>query len=166
MSRQRMPAIHKAGKSETKAHLDERAEIEAQLAGDGSLIEQIPEQLDDLGKQYYEFLVDELKVSGILSNLDIPILTQTADCLSKMHQADLIINKEGILWRGEDKFGNEILKEHPTVNTKQKYLSQFRALANQLGLSPSSRAALAETKIQNKNDEEDPVKKLLSQVNG
>ncbi|MDR4281764.1 P27 family phage terminase small subunit, partial [Bacillus subtilis KCTC 1028 = ATCC 6051a] len=47
------------------------------------------------------------------------------------------------------------------VATKQKYLNQFRALSTQLGLSPASRAQLAGLKIEQKNEEEDPLLKLL-----
>ena len=80
-----------------------------------------------------------------------------------MDQADRIINSnpEGIMIRGIDRNGNEYIKEHPAVNTKQKYLNQFRALSTQLGLSPSSRASLAEAKIQKEKDSEDELMKIL-----
>lgn len=165
MARPRKPAAVKAGKSETQAHLNERKEIEEELKGNADKIYNIPEQLDDLGKEYYKFLIDELEASGFLSNLDIPILTQTADSLSKMQQADEIIKTEGIIYKTWDKMDNEIPKEHPAVGIKQKYLNQFRALSTQLGLSPSARASLSEMKIQAKTDDEDPVLKILREMN-
>ena len=106
-----------------------------------------------------------MEASNILSNLDIPLLTQTADTLSKMQQADQVINKEGLIYEVFDKFGNSIPKEHPAVGVKHKYLNQFRALSTQLGLSPSARASLSEMKMQAKADEEDPVAKILSEIN-
>lgn len=110
------------------------------------------------------FLIEELEASNILSNLDIPVLTQTADSLSKMEQADDIIKREGIIYSTYDRFDNEIPKEHPAVGIKQKYLNQFRALSTQLGLSPSARASLSEMKIQAKKEDEDPVLKILKDI--
>lgn len=164
MARPRKPAAVKAGKSETKAHLEERKEIEKEIKGNSDKIYNIPEQLDDLGKEYYMFLIEELEASNILSNLDIPVLTQTADSLSKMEQADDIIKREGIIYSTYDRFDNEIPKEHPAVGIKQKYLNQFRALSTQLGLSPSARASLSEMKIQAKKEDEDPVLKILKDI--
>lgn len=160
----RKPASVKAGKSETKKHLDEREEVEKEMAGQTDLIGEIPSQLDELGKDYYAFLIEQLTEASFLSNLDIPLLTQTADALSKIEQADAIINDVGLIFTTFDKMGNEIPKEHPAVGIKQKYLNQFRALATQLGLSPSARASLSEMKIQAKKDEEDPVAKILREM--
>ena len=163
MARPRKPGSLKAGKSETKSHLEERAKVEEEMSGNNDLLDEAPEILDEDGQAYYYFLIEQLSDSGILSNLDIPVLTQTADCLSKMDQADRIINSnpEGIMIKGIDRNGNEYIKEHPAVNTKQKYLNQFRALSTQLVLSPSSRASLAEAKIQKEKDSEDELMKIL-----
>lgn len=161
MARPRKPATLKQGKSETKAQLEIRAEAERRLMGNDDLLQDIPDYLDPLAQAYYKFLVNELEISDILSNLDIPLLEQTADCLSKMRQADDIINEEGIILNTIDRYGNEIIKEHPAVSTKQKYLNQFRALSTQLGLSPASRAQLAGMKVEKQEQEEDPLLKIL-----
>lgn len=164
IGRPRRPAETKSGKSETKAHLDERADVEKTMAGSNDRIENVPDQLDDLGKEYYKELIEDLSEASFLSNLDIPLLTQTADCLSKMQQADEILKEENIIYDTFDKFGNKIPKEHPAVGIKQKYLNQFRALSTQLGLSPSARASLSEMKVQAKKDDEDPVAQILKQL--
>ncbi|PHA62872.1 phage terminase small subunit P27 family [Bacillus wiedmannii] len=161
MARPRKPASLKQGKSESQAQLAERAEMEERLKGNTDLFKDVPEHLDELAQEYYHFIVTELEISDILSNLDIPLLEQTADCLSKMRQADDIINEEGIIIRQLDRYGSELIKEHPAVGTKQKYLNQFRALSNQLGLSPSSRAQLAGMKIDKQEEDEDPLLKIL-----
>ena len=165
MARPSVPASLKKGKSETKAHLQERHEKEMQLKGEHDLIYNIPKQLDEIAIEYYKFLIDELESSEILSNLDIPLLTQTADCLSKMEQADDVINKEGMFYEKYDAQGNSEPKEHPAVGTKQKYLNQFRALSTQLGLSPSSRASLAEAAMLKSKEEKDPVLQILEGFN-
>lgn len=161
MARPRKPASLKKGKSETQEQLAIRAEAEKRLMGNANLIADVPEYLDPLAQAYYKFLVTELEISDILSNLDIPLLEQTADCLSKMRQCDDIINEEGIIIEQQDRYGNEQTKEHPAVATKQKYLNQFRALSGQLGLSPASRAQLAGMKVEKKEEEEDPLLRVL-----
>jgi P27 family predicted phage terminase small subunit len=161
MARPKKPASLKVGHSESKAQLEERAQAEQELLGNDDLLGVIPDHLDDLAQEYYKFLISELEISNILCNLDIPLLEQTADCLSKMRQADEIINKEGIILNTIDRYGNDLIKEHPAVATKQKYLNQFRALSTQLGLSPASRAQLAGLKLEKQEEEEDPLLKIL-----
>lgn len=74
---------------------------------------------------------------------------------------DEILNREGLIIYAVDRYGNDQVKEHPAVGTKQKYLTQFRALSTQLGLSPASRAQLAGMQVDAKTDEEDPLLKVL-----
>lgn len=164
MARPRKPASQKLGKSESKEHLDKRAKIEEELKGNVDKFMDIPEHLDDLAKEYYLFLINELEIMNLLSNLDIPILEQTADSLSKMRQADSLINAEGMIVWVTDRYGNRVQKEHVAVNTKQKYLNQFKALSTQLGLSPSSRATLSEMKLTKEESDSDPIKKILGMV--
>lgn len=161
IARPRKPASLKKGKSETKEQLKVRAEEEEKLQGNFDLVNEVPEYLDELAQTYYKFLTSELEISNILSNLDIPLLEQTADSLSKMRQCDDILNKEGLIIRVPDRYGNEMIKEHPAVATKHKYLNQFRALSTQLGLSPSSRAQLAGMKVEDKEVQQDPVLQAL-----
>lgn len=157
MARPRKPASVKAGKSETKEDLNERAEVEKEMAGNDDLVWIVPDDIDDYAQEYYQFLINEFSESGFLSNLDVPLLSQTADCLSKMKQADEILAREGIKYDSYDKFGNTIPKEHPMVKTKLAYLTQYRALCGQLGLSPSARASLSQLKVEAKEEEEDPL---------
>lgn len=162
MARPRMVASNKKGKSETKEHLDKRAKIEDELRGEDSLLRQAPEWLDEYGVEYYNFILDQLQDFNILGNLDIPVIAQTADCLSKMEQLDEYLKENELIIIIEDKIGNQIPKENPAIATKLKYLIQFRALATQLGLSPSSRAQLAEMKMQKKEEDNDPVTAILN----
>lgn len=164
--RPRKPASSRVGNWGNKEDKEKAIELEKEIKGKDDKIFEIPENLDEVGKIYYQFLVEELKETGVLSNLDIPLLTQTSDCLSKMQQADEILNQSGLMISEQDRYGNEKLKEHPMVKTKQNYLSQFRALATQLGMSPSSRAQLAELKLSKQQNDSDPVLQLLNgQIN-
>lgn len=163
MARPRKPATLKQGKSETKEHLDDRAEVEENLKGNDDKIHNVPDSLDELGKRYYLYIVDELEISGILGNLDVFMVTQTADCLSKMEQLDEIMKHADLVFETMDKMGNIIPKEHPAIGAKMKYLSQFRALSTQLGLSPSSRAQLSEMNMDKKETENDALLNALKE---
>lgn len=161
IARAKKPASLKQGKSESKEQLDAREQIEQQLLGSTDKIAIIPEHLNEMAKVYYEFLINELEISGILSNLDIPLLEQTADTLSKIRECDEDLNINGLVIEITDRYGNVVQKENPYVKIKMAYLNQFRSLANQLGLSPSSRASLAGKQLEKKEEEEDPLLKVL-----
>lgn len=163
MARPRTPASLKKGKSETKEHLEDRAELEEEIKGNDDILYSIvPDSLDKNGKQYYIFIREQLQDSKVLGNLDIPMLTQTANCLSKIDELNTIINENGTIFTIIDKFGNEVPKQHPAVSAYNTYMSQFRALATQLGLSPSARAQLTEMQMQNKEDLDDPILQALT----
>ncbi|EEL89660.1 Phage terminase, P27 [Bacillus cereus AH1272] len=161
MARPRKPARFKKGRSENKQELSARDKQEQRLMGNTDKLKTVPDYLDPLAKAYYKFLITELEISELLTNLDIPILEQTADSLSKLRQCDDILNTEGILITTYDRNGNEIMKEHPTVKTKMAYMNQFKSLSTQLGMSPSSRAQLAGMQIEKKQEESDPLLQLL-----
>lgn len=157
--------LHK-GNTYSKSDLTKMAKIEDDIKGDTDLVYQVPDHLDDLAQEYFSFIVSELEISDLLGNLDVPLIEQTSDCLSKMRQCDEIINQEGVLIVELDRYGNETRKEHPTVATKQRYLNQFQKLSTQLGMSPSSRAQLAAMVVDKKEEEGNPIVQLLSQREG
>lgn len=161
MARPRKPASLKHGHSESKEELAKRDAAEKELIGNSDKINSIPDHLDELAKQYYAFLTEELEISDILSNLDIPLLEQTSDCLSKIRQADSYINHNGLIVAELDRYGVEREKENPAVATKQKYLNQFRALSTQLGLSPASRATLAGLRVEEEANSNDALLQIL-----
>lgn len=162
MARPRKPATLKQGKSETKEYLEDRADVEEDLKGNDDKLRDIPESLDALGAKYYLYIIDELEISGILGNLDVFIIAQTADCLSKMEQLDEILKTTPLIYDTIDKMGNVIPKEHPAISAKMKYLGQFRALSTQLGLSPSSRAQLADMNMDKQESKDDALLKALA----
>jgi len=94
--------------------------------------------------------------------LDIAVVEQTAICMSDMRKLDERIKSKGIIVNTIDRYGNEVEKENPAFTAKQKLLKEFRALSTLLGLSPSARAQLASEKIEIKEEQEDPLLKVLS----
>lgn len=161
MARPSKPASLNVGNSQTITKKNERNEVEQTLKGNDSLVLMVPEHLDDMAKTYYSFIVDELKHSNILCDIDIPLLEQTADCLSKIRQCDDMINLLGLFYEEEDRYGHKKVVENVAVKTKLNLLTKYTQFCTQLGLSPSSRASLASKKIEAKQNEEDPLIKIL-----
>lgn len=162
MARPRKPASLNTSSDYTEGERQKRIKVEDELRGNSNHVMDIPDHLDEMAKEYYSFITRELEVSNLLSDLDIPLVEQTADALSKVRQADEIINQEGIMIVEFDRAGNEIRKEHPLVNTKIKYLKEFRQMSTQLGMSPSSRAELAVLKIEKEEEDNNPLLNILN----
>ena len=164
MARQRKPAALKQGKSESKAQLQQRKQIEDMLNGDDDLVYSVPQNLDAKGQVFYQFIVEELRHANILTNIDIPLIEQTADCLSKMRECDIMLEKNGLFYEELDRYGNSKLVENVAMKTKLNLMTKYSQFCNALGMSPSSRAALASKKIEAKEEQQDPLLKLLKEV--
>ena len=165
MPRMRKPASLKQGKSETKEQLKKREEIENQLMGNNDDVKNIPDYLTDEEKVYYEWLIKEIEISGIITNIDKPLIEQVANCLYIMRQCDDHIRKYGILVQKVDRYGNVEDKENPSIKVKLNYQTKYAALCNQLGLSPAARSALAGKQMEAKQQEVDPLIQALKDVN-
>lgn len=159
--RPKSPASNKAGKSETKEQLEARAAMEESLKGDTNLLNIVPDGLSEDARLYFQFLVHELTICDLLSNLDVPILKLTASCLARLDEVEERLLEDGTFIEVPDRSGMMVLKEHPGVKVQNTLVSQFRAYCGQLGLSPSARASLAGLKIEAKLADEDPVAKVL-----
>ena len=155
----------KKGKSETLAQRKHREEIEKALKGNDDAVRVVPAYLSNDEQIYYKWLTDELEISGLITNLDVPILEQTANCLYIMRQCDDNIRNQGVLIESYDKYGNLVSKANPSIKIKLDYMTKYAALCNQLGLSPAARASLAGKHIEAKTESEDPVLQLLKMSN-
>lgn len=161
MARQRKPSSLKKGKSENKEQLAEREAIERQLMGNSDNVKSVPEYLTEEEQVYYKWLVEEIEICGIITNLDKPLLEQTANCLWVMHKCDMHIRANGVLVSKSDRFGLIEEKENPSIKIKLAYQAKYASLCNQLGLSPAARASLAGKKIEAKEDAADPLLQVL-----
>lgn len=163
MGRPTKPASLRVRHELTKEEKQIMAEKESELSGGNDLVKNIPNELNGnhMAIEYYKFITRELEVSEILSNLDIPILTSICLCLTRMKEADEQITKIGVVYAVADKDGNINYKKNPAVDVYNAFLTQFKTLGTQLGLSPSSRAALAELNVNKKEESEDELLSIL-----
>lgn len=141
----------------TKEEIAERKEAEEKLKGNDNLVYKPPKHLEPEEKKLYKFLVKELEASGILCNLDINILEQTVDSIRRMRECRELITQYGILIIKE----NGELVKNPACTAYKDYNSIFNKCCMELGLSPSSRARLAQVNINAKQTDDDPLLQAL-----
>ena len=162
MARPTKPAGLKTGHNQSKSDLEKQAQVEQYIGGNNDEVEKVPDDLNDSAKYYYKFIVDNLKSSGVLTNLDSSMVKQVAQILSQMDQLDAVL-ANGMFVNRVDKNGYTTQVEHPAFGMKIKLLSQFKTLATQLGLSPSSRVQLSNLNVEAAMDADDPIRKILSE---
>lgn len=133
----------------TKEEIEKRKKQEERLKGLSDKIKP-PKHLTKNQKKIFKFVVDQLKASGILSNLDIFMLTTCAIAVDRINEIEEMINKEPILLRDKDLMGS-----------KDKYSKEFFRCSNELSLSPQARAKIAGLNLQAKEKEDDPLIKAL-----
>ncbi|AHG23919.1 terminase small subunit [Staphylococcus phage vB_SepS_SEP9] len=146
-----------------KSQVEQMKKSEDELKGKSEKVSDIPEYLSDLAKEYYSFIVNEMEVSGVLSNLDIPVVVQISETLAIIRKCDADIQSDGLWYYEPDRNGRNIKKKNPSVDIRDKALNQFKQLAVQLGMTPSSRSSLAAANIEKQEKEEDPLLKVLNQ---
>ena len=135
--------------SQTKEEIDERVQKEDLIRGKADKLKPSME-LTESQLYLFNFIVNELKASEILSNLDTFLLTKAAIAIDRLHYIESIVNKNP-----KALFNKEIMSK------KDSYDKDFYRCCNELCLSPQSRAKIANININTKNAEEDAVIKAI-----
>lgn len=137
-------------KNLTKEEINLRLKTEERLKGGADNISP-PTYLNARQKKIFNYIIDQLKASGILGNLDIYILSQTAIAIDRLQQIEKMINKD--IHRIYDK---------DLIKAKSEYTKDFFRCCNELSLSPQSRAKLGNINLQAKEKEEDVLLQVLA----
>lgn len=134
----------------TKAEIEARKEKEERIKSLADKIDIPPEYLSKEQKSIYKFIIEELRMTGILTNLDVYILSTCAIAVDRLRAIETTINKNinGL-------FNKDLM------SAKDKYTKDLYRCCNELSLSPQSRAKLGNLALDNKDKEEDPVLKAL-----
>lgn len=146
----------------TKAEIQDRREAENSIKCDNDRIKDVPNWLDDIAKEEYIKLVNDLENSDILTNVDIPVVAVVADAISKMQKLTEKINKEGMFITKVSDRGSENLVEHPATRLYKQYNAIYKQYLQELGLSPSSRAKLGVLNQKAQEEKEDPLIQILN----
>lgn len=129
----------------TSGELKKRIDSEAKLKGESDKLKP-PSYLTVSQKKIFRYIMNNLKSSGILGNLDVYVLTECSICIDRMQTIEKKINESDIF-------------DSMLVSIKEKYTKAFFRYCNELSLSPQSRAKLANINTQSK--EENPLIKAL-----
>lgn len=146
-------SVGKIGKEE----IEKRKAEEEKLKGNSDLVYEPPKHLSKKEKDLYVFLVEELRASGILNNLDITMIETTVDAIVKMNESKKLIKEHGLIIVKSD--GS--LQRNPASTIYKDYNSIFNKCCMELGLSPSARARLSVINVNAQKDSEDPLLQLL-----
>jgi P27 family predicted phage terminase small subunit len=136
----------------TKTEIKNRMEQEHKLKGKADKIRP-SEYLNERQQAVFNYIVDELKVSGILSNLDVFVLDACSIAVDRLQYIESRINEDPSL-----------LMDKQIMTTKEKYTKDLFRTMNELSLSPQSRAKLGNINFQAKENSEDPLLKALKRV--
>jgi P27 family predicted phage terminase small subunit len=136
----------------TKTEIKNRMEQEQKLKGKADNIRP-SEYLNEKQRELFNFIVDELKASGILSNLDIFTLETCVIAIERLQYIESRINQN-----------IDLMLDKQLMATKEKYTKDLFRTINELSLSPQSRAKLGNLNIQSKEASEDPLLKALKRV--
>lgn len=136
-------------KNLTKEEKAIRLKAEKNLKGDSDKIVP-PKYLNKEQKNIFGNIVDELKESGILGNLDIYILSTCSIALDRLQTIETLINENVSMMMDKD-----------LLAAKANYTRDFFRCCNELSLSPQSRAKIGTIAVAAKEEAKDPILKVL-----
>lgn len=137
-------------KNLTQEEKNARLETEERLKGGADKISP-PSYLNEQQKDIFINLVDELKSSEILGNLDVYILSTCSIAIDRLQQIEAMINADIRQLYNKD-----------LLSAKDKYTKDFFRCCNELSISPASRAKMANINMQAKDKAADPLLQVLS----
>lgn len=139
----------------SKEEREVRQEAEDKLKGDDSKVYAAPPGMNKHVAEIYLAIVQELKHANILNNLDVDLISTTADAIYRLRNARRNLDRIGEVIM--DPSGKLI--KSPWVQITKDYHSVFQAGVRELGLSPSSRAKLAMYQVESNTEvsEEDEL---------
>lgn len=136
----------------TKDEITNRQQAESRLKGKADKVKP-SEYLSDSQKEIFNYIVDELKASGILSNLDVFILDTCSIAIDRLQYMEGLINDQP-----------EMLFDKGLMASKDKYTKDLYRTSNELSLSPQSRAKLGNINVKTSEIEQDPLLQALKRV--
>ena len=142
-------AVITMSKNLTNNERETRLENENNLKGRSTRISP-PQYLNAKQKKIFRHIVNELKASGILGNLDIYILTLCSFAIDRLQEIETMINEIPKLMTDKD-----------LMASKDKYTKDLFRCTNELSLSPQARAKIGNINFQDKVTKTDPVLKIV-----
>jgi P27 family predicted phage terminase small subunit len=133
----------------SKDKIETKLQAEEKLRGTGDQLKPSA-HLDAAQKKIFYKIVNELKSSALLGNLDVYILDTCAIAIDRLQEIELLINND---------INNLVNKS--LMAAKDKYTKDFFKCCQELCLSPQSRAKIGNINIQAIEEENDPLLKII-----
>lgn len=145
-------AVNSKVSHDTKEEIAIRQEAERKLRGKTNRIV-APKYLTSEQKKIFKYIVDNLKESDILGNLDIYILSVTAVTIGNLIELDQLINRIC-----------DLDLKIKIMATRDKYTKDFFRCCNELSLSPQARAKLSIVDVKAGKESRNPLLEALDQL--
>lgn len=137
----------------TKSEEKQRQEVEEKIRGKADNLRP-PTYLSNNQKKIFRKIKKELDESGILSNLDVYILTQFSIAVDRLQDIECKINDDFSLIFNKD-----------FMASKDKYTKDLYRCCNELCLSPQARAKIGSLNLTASKNKEDPLLNALKEAN-
>lgn len=150
----------------TKEEMEKRLEQESRLKGNSDNIV-APEfiQDDEVALEKFYQLVDELKASEIISNVDVDLLAVYSNCWSKYVDATKMLYVQEMVEYQENKLGALTKVTNPYIKIQNMYSDKLMKISSLFGLSPADRSKIAHLDPSSKEEQIDPLTELLRGLN-
>jgi P27 family predicted phage terminase small subunit len=136
-------------KSQTKDEINSRIEFEDKLKGEAESLKP-SSRLNANQKKIFSYIVDELRPSKILGNLDTYMLEMGAIAIDRLQSIEKEINRDF-----------DLIYNKELMAAKAKYTHDFIKFCQEACLSPQSRAKMGIMAANKKAEDEDPLLKVL-----
>lgn len=134
----------------SKDEIEKRTLVENKIKGSDNKLT-APKHLSKAQKNIYNSIVNELKTSGILGNLDTYILETCAISIDRLQEIERIINED-----------IQMMFDRQLLSAKDKYSKEFFKCCTELCLSPQSRAKIGTLNVLKQDNDTDPLLKILN----
>lgn len=142
-------AINTQSRHNTKDETKIREEAEKKLRGSADKIKP-SKNLSDSQKKIFKYIVNELKDSNILSNLDIYILEMASKTIDRLQYIENKLDEDI-----DNLYDKELMKR------RKEYTQEFFRICNELSLSPQSRSKIGNLILNAQKDKQDPILSIL-----
>jgi len=145
----------------SRAQREARANAEARLRAPADRVRP-PSWLPKDAKKLFRALAKELLPLGLVSNLDVTMLSVFANTLAAYHRLNAILERDGSVIDYTNKGGATNPVSHPAFIQQKQLSDQLRMLASEFGLTTASRARLAIPQVERK--EPDAFEQMFGDV--
>lgn len=127
-----------------------RKQVEQMFNGDFSGNLKPSNRLNSNQKKIFKFISEHMKSVGFVSDIDVILLENTCIAIDRLQSIEKLLNEDF-----------DRIRDRELMAAKSKYQADFQKGVEQFGLSPASRAKFGSIVAGKKEEEKDPLLKVL-----